>query len=112
VAGYPLWWAAFDGSDVVLGGALVLYLLPRLQGADRLWLLLLPTVVLGAVSGAVGWPITTALHSGWSTAGKLAAAVVTIGLGCAIVHATGRLVPRRAPRAAAEPVAVPLGGTT
>jgi hypothetical protein len=36
IAGYPLWWAAFDGSDVILGGAVVLLLLPRLKGRGML----------------------------------------------------------------------------
>ncbi|MHB8694356.1 MAG: hypothetical protein ACYDHH_24215 [Solirubrobacteraceae bacterium] len=94
VAGYPLWWAAFDGSDVILGGAIVLWLLPRLHGRARLWLLAIPSLVLGAVSGAVGWPITTALHSHWSAAAKLVAAAITIGLGCAIVYGVARWVAR------------------
>jgi hypothetical protein len=92
IAGYPLWWAAFDGSDVILGGAVVFLLLPHLKGRGLLWLLVIPSLVLGAVSGAVGWPITTALNSQWSTSAKILAAAMTIALGCSIVHAVARWI--------------------
>jgi putative Mn2+ efflux pump MntP len=59
-------------------------------------LLLIPSLVLGAVSGAVGWPITTALNSHWSSAAKLVAAAMTIGLGCAIVYGVARRIGRPA----------------
>jgi hypothetical protein len=92
VAGYPLWWAAFDGADVILGGAVILWLLPRLKGRGLLWLLVIPSLVLGAVSGAVGWPITTALNSQWSSAAKLVAASLTMTLGCSIVYLVTRRI--------------------
>jgi hypothetical protein len=109
IAGYPLWWAAFDGPDVILGGAVVLLLLPRLEGRQQLWLLVIPSLVLGGVSGAVGWPITTALHSQWSSGAKLIAAAMTIGLGCAIVHSVARRVASAEAVESARTPAVPFG---
>ncbi|HYF27527.1 MAG TPA: hypothetical protein VD931_17430, partial [Baekduia sp.] len=48
VLGYPLWWAGIDGLHVVLGGALVLVLLDHLHGRAQAWLVLVPSVALGA----------------------------------------------------------------
>jgi hypothetical protein len=85
VAGYPLWWGAVDTANVLLGGALVYYLVPRLHGARRLYLLLIPIWVTGATAVAVAGPVGIALNSRWSMAGKVVAALVTIGLGLGIV---------------------------
>jgi hypothetical protein len=95
VGGYPLWWAAIDGTDVVLGGAVVYYLLPWLTGRNRLWLVLVPPIMIGIATGAVGWPISTALHSGWGSTSELLAALATIGFGCAFVHLVASAIPRR-----------------
>jgi hypothetical protein len=104
IAGYPLWWAAFDGSFVILAGAVVFMLLPRLKGRNLGWLLVIPTLVLGAVSGAVGWPVTTALNSQWSTAAKLVAAAMTIALGCSIVYGVARRIAKPAAGSDEAPV--------
>jgi hypothetical protein len=85
VAGYPLWWGAVDTANVALGGALLYYLLPRLRGARRLYLLLIPTWVTGATAVAVAGPVEIALNSRWSMAGKTAAALATVALGLGIV---------------------------
>lgn len=92
VADYPIWWAAFDGCDVLIGGALVWFLLPRLKGLEQLWLVLVPPISLGAASGAVGWPVSTAINSQWSPTGKLLCALATIGLALAITHFLARLL--------------------
>jgi hypothetical protein len=93
LGGYPLWWAAFDGTSVILGGALVYYLLPRLRGLERAWLVLIPTLMVGGTAGAVGGPITIALNSQWSSGAKWVAGALTMVLGCAIVHLVARVVP-------------------
>jgi len=86
LGGYPLWWAAIDGVDVVAGGAVVFVLAPRLRGWSRLWLVIAPAIIIGAAGGAVGWPISTALNSGWSSTTMLLAALVTLALAGGIVH--------------------------
>jgi hypothetical protein len=96
VAGYPLWWGAVDTSNVLLGGALLYYLIPRLEGIRRVYLLLIPTWVTGATAVAVAGPVGLALNSRWSTAGKYAAALVTLSLGFGIVDVVAsRLGTRR-----------------
>ncbi|KAA0233897.1 MAG: hypothetical protein JJLCMIEE_01114 [Acidimicrobiales bacterium] len=94
IAGFPLWWAAIDGVDVILGGAVVWFLTPVLRGRRRLYLVLVPPVMIGMAGGGIGWPISTALNSGWSTPAKWAAAAVTIGLGLSIVHLVAQVVAR------------------
>lgn len=97
ILGYPLWWAAIDGVDVILGGAVVYFLLPVLKGWKQLWLVLVPPVMIGLSAGAVGWPVSTAINSGWSGPAKWAAAFITIGLGLAITHLVAKVVSRVPP---------------
>ena len=94
VAGYPLWWAAFDGLDVILGGAIVLVLLDHLRGRQQLWYLLVPSIALGAASGIVGWPVSTAINSSWSDPAKYACALGTIALSLACVRFIAAALPR------------------
>jgi len=111
IAGYPLWWAGIDGLDVVLGGAMVFVLLHFLHGRSQAWLLLVPSIALGAAAGIVGWPVSTAINSSWSMPAKYACAVASIGLSLACVRFLATAVPRlahlldRAPAQAAAPAA-------
>lgn len=123
IGGYPLWWAGIDGLDVVLGGTIVFALLHGLRGRRRLWLALVPSISLGACAGLVGWPISTALNSGWSTSAKWTCACASICLSLAAVTFLARAVPRlaailapapepapaRAARAADQPIAATGG---
>jgi hypothetical protein len=99
VGGYPLWWGAVDTSNVLLGGALLYYLIPRLAGIRRAYLLLIPTWVTGATAVAVAGPVSIALNSRWSMGGKYAAALFTItlgfGVGDLVVSRLGRREPAR-----------------
>jgi hypothetical protein len=94
IAGYPLWWASFDGLDVILGGALTLILLDHLRGRRQAWFVLVPPLALGAACGIVGWPISTALNSSWSEAAKYGCALATIALSLAAITAIARTLPR------------------
>ena len=94
ILGYPIWWAGIDGLDVVLGGAIVYVLLGRLKGASQLWYLLVPSVALGAASGIVAWPVSTAINSQWSMEGKYACAVASIILSLACVHFLTKALPK------------------
>jgi hypothetical protein len=104
ILGYPLWWAGIDGLDVVLGGAIVFVLLQRLRGRDQLWLVLVPSIALGAAAGLVGWPISTALNSGWSMPAKYACAVASIALSLATVKFLARALPELADHLQSPPV--------
>jgi hypothetical protein len=105
VLGYPLWWAGIDGLDVVLGGAIVFLLLRALHGRDQLWLLAVPSIALGAASGIVGWPISTALNSSWSMPAKYGCAGASIALSLCCVRFLSRALPTFA--AARSPVSSP-----
>ena len=98
IAGFPIWWAAIDGLNVVLGGTPTFFLFDRLHGIAYLWLILIPSVVLGAAAGIVSWPISTALHSAWPSAAKYMCALVSIGLSLACVHLVAQCAPRIASR--------------
>jgi hypothetical protein len=101
VAGYPLWWGAVDIFNVIVAGAVVQYLLPRLTGARRLYLVLVPTLVVGAAMGAVAGPVAIALNSNWSGLGKALGALATVGLGAAAVRLVAGAVVRKPAAAAA-----------
>ncbi|OZC63649.1 hypothetical protein CH306_25980 [Rhodococcus sp. 15-725-2-2b] len=93
IAGYPIWWGGIDALDVVLGGSLVFVLLRLLRGAHQLWLVLVPSIALGAAAGIVGWPITIALNSGWSTGPKYLAAFASIAFSLTCVHFLASTLP-------------------
>ncbi len=94
VLGYPVWWAGIDGLHVILGGGLLLLALDHLRGRAQAWLILLPSVALGAASGIVAWPVSTAINSSWSDPAKYLCAVASIGLSLACVTAIARVLPR------------------
>jgi len=94
VLGYPLWWAGIDGLHVILGGSLLLIALDHLRGRAQAWLILLPSVALGASSGIVGWPVSTAINSSWSDPAKYLCAFASIGLSLACISVIARTLPR------------------
>lgn len=95
VAGYPVWWAGIDGLHVILGGSIVLLALQHLRGRSQAWLVLVPSVALGAASGIVGWPVSTAINSQeWSDLAKYLCAFASIGLSLSCVYVIARLLPR------------------
>jgi hypothetical protein len=94
IAGFVVWWAGIDALQVVLGATLAVFLVPALRGAQQLWLVLIPSVVLGAAAGIVGWPISTALNSGWPTWAKYICAFASIGFSLACTYFVARSAPR------------------
>jgi hypothetical protein len=94
IAGFVVWWAAIDALQVVLGATLAVFLVPALRGAKQLWLILIPSVVLGAAAGIVGWPISTALNSGWPMWAKYICALASIGFSLACTHFVAQSAPR------------------
>lgn len=95
VLGYPIWWAGIDGLHVILGGSIVILALHHLRGRAQAWLVLVPSVALGASAGIVGWPVSTAINtSEWSDLAKYMCAFASIGLSLACVTVIARLLPR------------------
>jgi hypothetical protein len=117
VLGYPIWWAGIDGLHVILGGSIVILALHHLRGRAQAWLVLVPSVALGASAGIVGWPVSTAINTAeWSDLAKYLCAFASIGLSLACVTVIARLLPRavRISRGLAAPGAPAAGepGTT
>lgn len=94
IAGFVVWWAGIDALQIVLGATLAVFLVPRLRGYQRLWFVLIPSVVLGAAAGIVGWPVSTAINSGWPMWAKYACALASIGLSLACTHFVAQSAPR------------------
>lgn len=94
IAGFAVWWAAIDALQVVLGATLAVFLVPALCGAQQLWLILIPSVVLGAAAGIVGWPISTALNSDWPMWAKYVCAFASIGISLAFTPFIAESAPR------------------
>jgi hypothetical protein len=94
IAGFVVWWAGIDALQIVLGATLAIFLVPRLRGYQQLWLVLIPSVVLGAAAGIVGWPISTAINSGWPMWGKYGCALASIGISLACTHFVAQSAPR------------------
>jgi hypothetical protein len=104
VFGYPIWWAGIDGLHVVLGGILVAVLLQHLHGARQWWLVFVPSIVLGAASGTVGWPISTALNSSWDDPVKYLCACASICLSLVVIHFLASNVHRIRPGTSSDPI--------
>ncbi|WP_143859990.1 hypothetical protein [Nocardia cerradoensis] len=94
IAGFPIWWAAIDALDVVLGGLIVYLLISRLRGWSTAWFVLVPSIALGAASGIVGWPISTPLNSEWGMPAKYLCALASIALSLACLHFLSRALPK------------------
>lgn len=89
---YPLWWAGIDGPHVIVGGAILYLLIPRLQGRSLAVLLLVPTFTLGLIAGVCAWPVALALHSGWSDVPTHIAGALTFAFGMALVWVATKVV--------------------
>lgn len=94
IAGFVVWWAAIDALQVVCGATLAVFLVPALRGTQQLWLTLIPSVVLGAAAGIVGWPVSTALNSDWPMWAKYICALASIGISLSCTHFVAQSAPR------------------
>ncbi len=109
IAGYPLWWAPADVILVVGGGALLMVLQHFLKGVKQAYFVVVPVLVVGLSGGAVLGPVSTAMHSGWSSTAVLVCALVTIALGLVVINFLAHAVAAldRLLRAMEEPQDVP-----
>lgn len=96
--GSPIWFSFADATGAFVLAAALQAFLPHLNGAQRLWLLILPTFTYGGTLGSVTAPIALALNSAWSTPTVWIAGTATMGMCCIAVYAITRF-------AAREPVA-------
>jgi hypothetical protein len=102
---------------VIVGGAILYLLIPRLKGRSLWVLLLVPTFTLGLIAGVCAWPVALALNSGASDLPAHIAGAATFALGIGLVWiatkfvAAGTLVPAAALTADGEVtgIRVPAG---
>jgi hypothetical protein len=85
--GYPFWWAGLDGAQPIVGGVGLYWLVPRLNKGwqKALAAVLMPTMSLGATSGAVVSPIALALNTDQPRHIMHLAGAATFALGCMLV---------------------------
>ena len=94
--GSPLWFSFCDATGgFVLGAALTVFI-PFLQGANRLWLLLLPSFTYAAALGSTTSPVSLALNSGWSTSLVWVAGAATMAMCMVVVHVIAQMAQLRA----------------
>lgn len=101
IFGYPLYWIGCDVALFMVGGAVLWWLIPRLQGRSVLAIVLVPGLVQGLVVGAAAWPIGWALRADVAQSVRWLAAVATLGLAAAMVWLVTLAVARPAEAAAA-----------
>lgn len=91
VVGSPLWFSFCDATGgFVLGAALALFV-PHLQGAKRLWLLLLPSFTYASTLGSTTAPVSLALNSGWATPLVWAGGAATMAMCAVVIHVIARM---------------------
>jgi hypothetical protein len=90
VLGYPLWWLGADVTLIMVGGAILYHLIPRLQGPRVLLLAVVPPVVQGSVV-AIVWPAAWALRADVPDVVRWLCGVVTIMLAAGAVWAVTRI---------------------
>jgi hypothetical protein len=94
--GSPLWFSFCDATDgFVLGAALAIFM-PHLQGARRLWLLILPSFTYASTLGSTTAPVSLALNSGWSTPVVWAGGTATMLMCMIAVHVVAQMSAARA----------------
>jgi hypothetical protein len=87
IIGSPLWFSFCDATGAYVLAAALHAFLPALQGAKRLWLLILPTFTYGATLGSVTAPVSLALNSAWSTPVVWLCGLATMAMCCIAIYA-------------------------
>jgi protein-S-isoprenylcysteine O-methyltransferase Ste14 len=70
--------------------------MPYLQGARRLWLLILPSFTYASTLGSTTAPVSLALNSGWSTPMVWAGGTATMLMCMIAVHVVAQMSDARA----------------
>lgn len=93
---FPYWWGFINGGSFVTVGAILAFAVPRLKGAQKLWLLLVAPMGMMFTYFGVGWVHILAHNSTMSTALRWLAALVMMGLMVGWMVVLHRLVGRAA----------------
>ncbi len=62
VLGFPVVWGWLNGTSMLAVGFLLYLVEPYLKGANRLWIIMVPTTAMGAAYGMVAWPYFMSLN--------------------------------------------------
>jgi len=91
VFGSPIWFSFCDATGgFVLGAALSIFV-PHLEGARRLWLLLLPSFTYAATLGATTAPVSLALNSDWPASVVWLAGAATMAMCLVAIHVISQM---------------------
>tara|TARA_R110001606_G_scaffold29838_4_gene92878 strand:- start:530 stop:1279 length:750 start_codon:yes stop_codon:yes gene_type:complete len=91
IFGSPIWFSFCDATGgFVLGAALAVFV-PYLEGAKRLWLLILPSFTYASTLGSTTAPVSLALNSNWSTLLTWAAGAATMILCMIAIHVIAQM---------------------
>lgn len=77
---FPYWWGFINGASFFTCGFLLWYLVPRLQGLRKLWLLLVSPTGMMTTYFACGWPHILALNAAIPTWTKWVVTTIMMGL--------------------------------
>ena len=95
IFGSPIWFSFCDATGgFVLGAALAVFV-PYLEGAKRLWLLILPSFTYASTLGSTTAPVSLALNSDWSTPLTWAAGAATMILCMIAIHVIAQMAALR-----------------
>lgn len=93
--GSPLWFSFCDATGGFVLGAAMAVFVPFLQGARRLWLLLLPSFTYASTLGSTTAPVSLALNSGWPAPLVWAGGAATMAMCMVAVHVIAQMSQRR-----------------
>lgn len=77
---FPYWWGFINGASFFTVGFLLWYLIPRLQGARKLWLLLVSPSGMMLAYFVAGWPHILAINSNLPIWAKWVATTIMMGM--------------------------------
>jgi hypothetical protein len=89
--GSPLWFSFCDATGGFVLGAAMAVFVPHLQGARRLWLLILPSFTYAATLGSTTAPVSLALNSGWPTLLVWAGGAATMAMCMVAIHVIAQM---------------------
>jgi hypothetical protein len=94
VLNFPYWWGFINGGSFVTIGAILAFAVPRLKGAQKLWLLLVAPMGMMFAYFGVGWVHILAHNSGMPTALRWVATTIMMAMMVGWMVVLHRLVGR------------------
>ena len=95
IFGSPIWFSFCDATGGFVLGAALAKFVPYLDGARRLWLLILPSFPYASTLGSTTAPVSLALNSAWSTPMTWAAGTATMAMCLIAIHVIAQMAELR-----------------